>query len=85
MIIVQLRKICLSSFYAIFAARLADSSTYDRFADESIARDDQAFYDRVWTDSSQRDQIARELAGKHDVDAIASRGIDCDGRTTCLL
>ncbi|MGO2448774.1 OmpA family protein [Psychrobacter sp.] len=69
------KKNLLEQFYAIFAARLADSSTYNRFADENIARDDQAFYDRVWTDGSQRDQIARELAGKHDVDATASRGL----------
>ncbi|MGO2561799.1 OmpA family protein [Psychrobacter sp.] len=69
------KKNLLEQFYAIFAARLADNTTYDRFANESITLDDQAFYDRVWTDSSQRDQIARELAGKHDVDAIASRGL----------
>ena len=69
------KKNLLEQFYAIFAARLADNATYDRFANENITRDDQEFYDRVWTDSSQRDQIARELAGKHNVDATASRGL----------
>ncbi|WP_201608195.1 OmpA family protein [Psychrobacter okhotskensis] len=65
----------LEQFYAIFAARLADKDTHERFANENIARDDQGFYDRVWTDSAHRDQIARELAGKHNVDVTASRGL----------
>lgn len=65
----------LEQFYAIFAARLADNETYDRFAHENIARDDQKFYDRVWTDDAHRDQIARELAAKHDVDQTAARGL----------
>lgn len=65
----------LEQFYAIFAARLADKDTYGRFANEKIARDDQGFYDRVWTDDSHRDQIARELAGKHNVDTTAARGL----------
>lgn len=65
----------LEQFYAIFAARLADNTTYTRFANENIARDDQGFYDRVWTDDAHRDQIARELAGKHNVDATAARGL----------
>lgn len=65
----------LEQFYAIFAARLADKDTYGRFANENIARDDQGFYDRVWTDGSHRDQIARELAGKHNVDTTAARGL----------
>lgn len=65
----------LEQFYAIFAARLADKDTYGRFANEDIARDDQGFYDRVWTDGAHRDQISRELAGKHNVDATAARGL----------
>ncbi|WP_367106528.1 OmpA family protein [uncultured Psychrobacter sp.] len=65
----------LEQFYAIFAARLADQDTYGRFANENIARDDQGFYDRVWTDGSHRDQISRELAAKHNVDATATRGL----------
>lgn len=65
----------LEQFYAIFAARLADKETYGRFANENIAREDQGFYDRVWTDSSHQDQIARELAGKHNVDTTAARGL----------
>ena len=65
----------LEQFYAIFAARLADNTTYTRFANENIARDDQGFYDRVWTDDAHRDQIVRELAGKHNVDATAARGL----------
>lgn len=69
------KKNLLEQFYAIFAARLADNDTYGRFANENIARDDQGFYDRVWTDGSHRDQISRELAGKHNVDATASRGL----------
>lgn len=69
------KKNLLEQFYAIFAARLADNDTYNRFANESIARDDQSFYDRVWTDSSHRDQISRELAGAHNVDATAARGL----------
>lgn len=69
------KKNLLEQFYAIFAARLADKDTHDRFANENIARDDQGFYDRVWTDSAHRDQIARELAGKHNVDVTASRGL----------
>ena len=69
------KKNLLEQFYAIFAARLADNDTYNRFANENIARDDQGFYDRVWTDGAHRDQIARELAGKHNVDATAARGI----------
>lgn len=69
------KKNLLEQFYAIFAARLADNDTYDRFANENIARDDQGFYDRVWTDGSHRDQIARELAGKHNVDVTAARGL----------
>ena len=69
------KKNLLEQFYAIFAARLADNDTYNRFANENIARDDQGFYDRVWTDGAHRDQIARELAGKHNVDANAARGL----------
>lgn len=69
------KKNLLEQFYAIFAARLADKDTHDRFANENIARDDQGFYDRVWTDSAHRDQIARELAGKHNVDVTAARGL----------
>ena len=69
------KKNLLEQFYAIFAARLADNDTYGRFANENIARDDQGFYDRVWTDGSHRDQISRELAGAHNVDATASRGL----------
>ena len=65
----------LEQFYAIFAARLSDQETYDRFGHENIARDDQKFYDRVWTDDTHRDQIARELAAKHNVDQTASRGL----------
>lgn len=69
------KKNLLEQFYAIFAARLADNDTYGRFANENVARDDQGFYDRVWTDGSHRDQISRELAGAHNVDATASRGL----------
>ena len=69
------KKNLLEQFYAIFAARLADNDTYNRFANENIARDDQGFYHRVWTDGAHRDQIARELAGKHNVDATAARGL----------
>ena len=69
------KKGLLEQFYAIFAARLADNDTYNRFVNENITRDDQGFYDRVWSDDSQRDQIARELAGKHNVDATSSRGL----------
>ncbi len=69
------KKSLLEQFYAIFAARLADNETYNRFANDTIARDDQGFYDRVWTDGSHRDQISRELAGKHNVDATAARGL----------
>lgn len=65
----------LEQFYAIFAARLADANTYNRFANENIGRDDQQFYDRVWTEDAHRDQIARELATKHDVDQMAARGL----------
>lgn len=65
----------LEQFYAIFAARLADNETYDRFGHEDIARDDQKFYDRVWTEDAHRDQIARELAAKHNVDQTAARGL----------
>ncbi|MGP9556240.1 OmpA family protein [Psychrobacter sp. AOP7-A1-24] len=69
------KKNLLEQFYAIFAARLADNDTFSRFANENIARDDNAFYDRVWTEDAHRDQISRELAGKHNVDATASRGL----------
>ncbi len=69
------KKNLLEQFYAIFAARLADNDTFSRFANENIARDDNAFYDRVWTEGAHRDQISRELAGKHNVDATASRGL----------
>ncbi|MEN2752072.1 OmpA family protein [Psychrobacter sp. FBL11] len=69
------KKSLLEQFYAIFAARLADKDTYGRFANENIARDDQGFYDRVWTDGSHRDSISRELAGAHNVDATAARGL----------
>ncbi len=65
----------LEQFYAIFAARLADKETYGRFSNEDIASDDQEFYDRIWTDGSHRDQISRELAGAHNVDATAARGL----------
>lgn len=65
----------LEQFYAIFAARLADKDTYDRFGNDNIARDDQGFYDRVWTEGSQRDSISRELAAAHNVDATAARGL----------
>lgn len=69
------KKNLLEQFYAIFAARLADNDTYSRFDNENIARDDQGFYDQVWTDGAQRDQISRELAATHNVDATASRGL----------
>ncbi len=69
------KKSLLEQFYAIFAARLADKDTYSRFSNENIARDDQGFYDRVWTDNAHRDQISRELAGAHNVDSTASRGL----------
>ncbi len=69
------KKNLLEQFYAIFAARLADNDTYNSFANENVARDDQGFYDRVWTDGAHRDQISRELAGEHNVDATASRGL----------
>ncbi|WP_435979849.1 OmpA family protein [Psychrobacter sp. DM4] len=69
------KKSLLEQFYAIFAARLADNETYGRFSNENIARDDQGFYDRVWTDGAHRDRISRELAGAHNVDATASRGL----------
>ena len=65
----------LEQFYAVFAARLADEDTYNRFANENIGRDDQQFYNRVWTEDAHRDQIARELATKHDVDQTAARGL----------
>jgi len=65
----------LEQFYAIFSARLADTNTYNRFANENIGRDDQQFYDRVWTEDAHRDQIARELATKHGVDQTAARGL----------
>ena len=65
----------LEQFYAIFAARLADSTTYDRFAQQNIARDDQAFYDDVWEDGAHRDQISRELGNKHDVDKTTAAGL----------
>ena len=69
------KKNLLEQFYAIFAARLADRDTYGRFANENIASDDQGFYDRVWTDNAHRDNISRELAGAHNVDATAARGL----------
>jgi len=69
------KKGLLEQFYAIFAARLADKETYGRFANENVARDDQGFYDRVWTDGAHRDRISRELAGAHNVDATAARGL----------
>ncbi|WP_299185704.1 OmpA family protein [uncultured Psychrobacter sp.] len=69
------KKSLLEQFYAIFAARLADKDTFGRFANENIARDDQGFYDRVWTDGSHRDSISRELADAHNVDATAARGL----------
>ncbi|WP_201511391.1 OmpA family protein [Psychrobacter alimentarius] len=65
----------LEQFYAVFAARLADEDTYNRFANENIGRDDQQFYNRVWTEDAHRDQIARELAAKHNVDQTAARGL----------
>lgn len=69
------KKNLLEQFYAIFAARLADKGTYDRFSNETVARDDQGFYDRVWTEDAHRDRISRELAGQHNVDVTATRGL----------
>ena len=69
------KKNLLEQFYAIFAARLADNDIYNRFANDNIARDDQSFYDRVWTEDTHRDQIARELASHHNVDVTAVRGL----------
>ena len=69
------KKNLLEQFFAIFAARLADHHVHDRFVNETITRDDQGFYDRVWTEDAHRDQIARELAGAHNVDVTASRGL----------
>ncbi|WP_352336624.1 OmpA family protein [Psychrobacter sp. 16-MNA-CIBAN-0192] len=69
------KKNLLEQFYAIFAARLADKDTYERFGNDTIARDDQGFYDRVWTEGSQRDSISRELATAHNVDGTAARGL----------
>ena len=71
------KKNLLEQFYAIFASRLADKEAYGHFANENIARDDQGFYERVWTDSGERDIIARELAAAHDVDATACMGKSC--------
>lgn len=69
------KKNLLEQFYAIFAARLADNDTYSRFANENIASDDHNFYDRVWSDGSQRDSISRGLAGAHNVDAAVAKGL----------
>ncbi|MFZ2844387.1 OmpA family protein [Psychrobacter sp.] len=69
------KKNLLEQFYAIFAVRLADNDIYNRFANDNIARDDQSFYDRVWTEDTHRDQIARELASHHNVDVTAVRGL----------
>ena len=69
------KKNLLEQFYAIFASRLADKEAYGHFANENIARDDQGFYERVWTDGGERDIIARELAAAHNVDATAARGL----------
>lgn len=69
------KKSLLKQFYAVFVARLADKDTYGRFANENIARDDQGFYDRVWTDGSHRDQISNELSTGHNVDPTAARGL----------
>lgn len=65
----------LEQFYAIFAARLADQDTYGRFAGQEVARDDQSFYDRVWTDQTHRASIARELATSHNVDETTAKGL----------
>ncbi len=65
----------LEQFYAIFAARLAEGDTYQRFANDTIAGDDQGFYDRVWTDAAYRDQMSRELAATHKVDAATAGGL----------
>lgn len=65
----------LKQFYAIFAARLADKETYNRFANETINREDQGFYNQVWTDESQRDHLATELATEHHVDPAVARGL----------
>ena len=69
------KKNLLEQFYAVFTARLADKETYGRFANENIERDDQGFYDRVWTDGSHRDQISNELSNGHNVDPTAARGL----------
>ena len=69
------KKNLLEQFYAIFATKLADQDTYNRFSTDTIARDNQGFYDRVWTEGSQRDIISRELATAHNVDATAARGL----------
>ncbi len=69
------KKSLLEQFYAVFVARLADKDTYGRFANENIARDDQGFYDRIWTDGSHRDQISNELSTGHNVDPTAARGL----------
>lgn len=69
------KKSLLEQFYAVFTARLADKETYGRFANENIARNDQAFYDRVWTDGNHRDQISNELSSGHNVDPTAARGL----------
>ena len=69
------KKSLLEQFYAIFAARLADNDVYGRFTNENIATDDQSFYDRVWTDGSQRGQISSQLAEEHAVDPTAARGL----------
>ncbi len=69
------KKNLLEQFYAVFTARLADKETYGRFANENIERDDQGFYDRVWTDGSHRDQISNELSNGYNVDPTAARGL----------
>lgn len=71
----QPKKNLLEQFYAIFATQLADKGTYDRFGNEEVLRDDQGFYDRVWTDGAHRDTISQELASTHNVDATAARGL----------
>lgn len=65
----------LEQFYAIFAAKLADPEVLGRFSSENIAHDDQGFYDRIWTEGSQKERIANELAAENNVEPTAARGL----------
>lgn len=65
----------LKQFYALFAAKLSDNDTFNRLGTQEINREDLGLFDRLWTDETQKSNIANELAAHNNVDVISVKGL----------